>query len=989
MIRPAYKVFNGGIISPLLYHRSDLEIYGRSCKELKNMIPLPTGAVTRRSGTKFLTGTLKDGTATDETRLIPFARSGNVFYLLEFCDKYIRVLFDGLPIELDANEIDLWDNTKVYNVNEYVKINDGTQDVIYVAKHATKNENPLTSVMIWEKTEYYILITPYKYWYVDDLKYIESFDYMYFVHPWYPVYKLINGGLGNMRFERVRFNGNFFNDGNTETYKQVALALDEVNNNPSATIGEFIPNEYYGVDAVIYYNNDFYKAKQNVDYNISRITPDVNDEYWEAIGNPEHTNGEDTVISTGSMLHLKTKDVDFEDGDHLLIKISNSYANVHHRFEHGSDAGKSTKAILVKGKWNFYTHGTWKGVLEIQRSFDYGTTWETYRTFASTRDANYDINGDEKESGVLYRVYCKEITIDTDKNFAVKVDFVVNEAYFESEGIVRIQNGNTYFQLLNPILAGMVDTDSDLFEDCDTKTYLYAYSAWSRDYGFPQTVTINEERLCFGGNRNKQMTVWMSRSNDFENLNQGAEATDALAFTLNSETIYPIKFLLPARGLFVSTAGDEWILTGNKAGEPISPTSFSARRIGSAGSNGIQGISLGSSIIFVQGDNKTIREMHYDFQIDGYISNDLTNTAEHITESGIKDLTLQKTKWMIIWFVRNDGVLIGLTYDANQKVFAFHKHDTRGKFKRIVSINVGEDSDVYVECEREIIDASGDSKNVYLIEKFDRLDTPDNHGEINYLDCYFVEDRYYEAQIEAVNILSKTPLEIKTTNFLPQPYIQVIKPENPDIRWEHFPLKYEYFKSTPTHNGSFNVRNVLNISDWSEPYNFCDWEGVALKEKFKQFTINTDIYGFGDIDLMLDDTYSGKNNANDSGVVETNEFFSKILYGYNFTSILEPTNFEIQVGDGSSTGLRKRIIETIIGLYNTIGLNVYAQDDEKMDIIYRMLTDDFDNPSELFTGMKKVKFSHGYDRESFMKLVQELPYPATITFLQVWHDAFN
>jgi hypothetical protein len=300
------------------------------------------------------------------------------------------------------------------------------------------------------------------------------------------------------------------------------------------------------------------------------------------------------------------------------------------------------------------------------------------------------------------------------------------------------------------------------------------------------------------------------------------------------------------------------------------------------------------------------------------------------------------------------------------------------------------DSDVYVECEREIIDASGDIKNVFLIEKFDRLDAPKDYGEINYLDCYVSYTEFGKRPtIEASNILSKTPLEIEIIDFLPNAFFQAVKPENADYRWDDFPYKNEYFRSEPTLQGSFKVRNFLNTNYWSEPDNYCDWEGIALEGKNNRFNLDTHIFGFGELDIIMDGAYEGKVSSDPTGVVYSDKLFTDFIYGYNFTSILEPTNFEIQVGDGSSTGLRKRIIETIIGLYNTIGLNVYAQDDEKMDIIYRMLTDDFDNPSELFTGMKKVKFSHGYDRESFMTLVQELPYPATITFLQVWHDAFN
>jgi len=46
--------FNNGVVSKRLDARSDLEKYASSCRRLENMIPLVTGGVTRRPGTRFV-----------------------------------------------------------------------------------------------------------------------------------------------------------------------------------------------------------------------------------------------------------------------------------------------------------------------------------------------------------------------------------------------------------------------------------------------------------------------------------------------------------------------------------------------------------------------------------------------------------------------------------------------------------------------------------------------------------------------------------------------------------------------------------------------------------------------------------------------------------------------------------------------------------------------------------------------------------------------
>ena len=70
--------------------------------------------------------------------------------------------------------------------------------------------------------------------------------------------------------------------------------------------------------------------------------------------------------------------------------------------------------------------------------------------------------------------------------------------------------------------------------------------------------------------------------------------------------------------------------------------------------------------------------------------------------------------------VRNDGVLLGLTYAKEHQVYGWHKHITDGKFLSSACISDGDfDNEVYFVIEREI---NGQTKK--YIEKFSRrIDT--------------------------------------------------------------------------------------------------------------------------------------------------------------------------------------------------------------------------------------------------------------------------
>jgi hypothetical protein len=58
----------------------------------------------------------------------------------------------------------------------------------------------------------------------------------------------------------------------------------------------------------------------------------------------------------------------------------------------------------------------------------------------------------------------------------------------------------------------------------------------------------------------------------------------------------------------------------------------------------------------------------------------MTILAEHISESGINEMSYQQEPNQIIWGVREDGQLIGLTYQREQQVVAWHRHIFGGAF---------------------------------------------------------------------------------------------------------------------------------------------------------------------------------------------------------------------------------------------------------------------------------------------------------------------
>ncbi|MGD9742284.1 MAG: hypothetical protein AB7J30_13035, partial [Hyphomicrobium sp.] len=101
---PLLTSFNAGEWSPLLHGRPDLAKYASACRRLENMIATSQGPAVRRPGTRFVAEAKTDG----EVRLIPFQFSTEQAYVIEAGDLYFRFYMDegrienppGTPVEI-------------------------------------------------------------------------------------------------------------------------------------------------------------------------------------------------------------------------------------------------------------------------------------------------------------------------------------------------------------------------------------------------------------------------------------------------------------------------------------------------------------------------------------------------------------------------------------------------------------------------------------------------------------------------------------------------------------------------------------------------------------------------------------------------------------------------------------------------------------------------------------------------------------------------
>ena len=196
---------------------------------------------------------------------------------------------------------------------------------------------------------------------------------------------------------------------------------------------------------------------------------------------------------------------------------------------------------------------------------------------------------------------------------------------------------------------------------------------------YPRCVTFFEERLYWSGTDNKPQTLWASKSGDFLNMDQGTGLDDeSIAFTLATDDVNVVRWMKASDVLLLGTVGGEFKLSGG--GSPVTPTNVRVVQETKYGSSTVPPIIAGRAVLFNQRAKKKIRQMIFDLNVEGFVAPDLTILSENITGDGITNMAYQQEPDSIIWCVRADGVLLGLTYQRDQQVVAWHQHPVGGHF---------------------------------------------------------------------------------------------------------------------------------------------------------------------------------------------------------------------------------------------------------------------------------------------------------------------
>jgi hypothetical protein len=264
------------------------------------------------------------------------------------------------------------------------------------------------------------------------------------------------------------------------------------------------------------------------------------------------------------------------------------------------------------------------------------------------------------------------------------------------------------YKALNGDYGYVGETGGLLFVDDNIKpdganTPQYSPNVISGTGNYPAAVSYHEQRRVFGGSDDHPQTINFTHPGTESNFGYSipTQDDDAISVTVKAREVNRVRHLVPLGDLIALTTGGEWLISSGDS-FAITPSSIRVRPQGYVGASNVQPAVTENSALYAQAEGGHVRELTYD-KGGALRSLDVSLLATHLFDyHSIVDMAFAKGPTPILWAVRNDGVLLGMTYLPGQQVIGWHQHDTAGTFESACCITENGESALYVIVHRTV-----------------------------------------------------------------------------------------------------------------------------------------------------------------------------------------------------------------------------------------------------------------------------------------------
>lgn len=600
-----------------------------------------------------------------------------------------------------------------------------------------------------------------------------------------------------------------------------------------------------------------------------------------------------------------------------------------------------------------------------------------------------------------------------------------NQVYIQD--VVGMTEVNATHFLITSLTADTFSLQDLSGNNIDSTGYTSYSSAGSVELyngdDYPRSCAFTDDaRIVYGGTAAKPETLWFSMGPNsgtlrYDNFTTGTNDTDSLSFTLAPVhgKVDSIRWLANSdKFLLAGTFGTVRRIYGATEQEPVTPTSITAKSVNTVGCAYTISISNGINVFYIQRGDDVVRSFEYDYVIDGYLTTDRNLVSEHITRGGLKQLTNQLSTYNVLWAVRNDGVIIGMTYNNKEDISGWHRHYLAGSHRdsNNATINYGKalwlgtmprenaDEQLWVIVERYINGAT----RRYVEYLNDRI-------EVKEPEDFFVNESSYEADLakytdylyekykadvhldsaitydgSAIGLAASsaiTPAAITGTGvtFTASAAVFTSSMVGRQI-WKKYDENGEgggraeitaFTSSTQvtcTIKSDFNTADQIPAGDW-----YLTATSLSGLDHLEGETV--DIVG----------DFAPQNPAIVEGGALTLESPVAVCHvGLRYIGLIQTLNLDFGGVIGPAYSKYKNVDEVVIRFLNTVGAFVGTKLGKLERAIFRSSSDKMGRGVPAFKGFKRINVEDDTAREKYIYILQNRPLPNTIQGIDIFMD---
>lgn len=934
------RSFSSGEIASSLYARVDLTKYATGLKACRNFIVQKHGGAANRSGTKFI-GEVKDSTKT--VRLLDFVFNDEQTYILEFGDEYMRVIRDG------SYQYDL--TLTITGIT-----NAATAVVTYTGTDPTSGEEVYISGITTAIGQY-----------------LNGRNF-----------KIANVNSGANTFELQYMDGTNVNSTSFGSYSAGGGTAKRVYTVTS-------PYDYTDLKELQYVQSADVITFAHPDYPVYQLSRTGHTTWTFALASfvpsvTRPTGGATASITAGANSYryrvTAIADETFEESlpGYEATRSINAISTANPTLvttsaNHGYSTGDQVYFASIVGT----------GGVDALNGNTYNITVASATTF--TVDGVNGAGFSYTSSGTVARTY-----IRVDSAAAATAADPHQVTWTAVSGAVEYnvykEESGVYGFIGTAAGTGSTITFNDIGASIDTEdTPPAERTPFASVDNYPSCVTYYQQRLIFANTNNDPEKVWTSRTGLFTNFSVSSpiQDDDAVTFTIAGRQVNEVRHVLDLGKLIAFTASGEWAINGNDAGT-LKPTEVNPKQGSYNGSAVLSPIVIDGTALFLQARNGIIRDLGFDYQVDGYRGNDLTIFAQHLFEGKtIEDWTFQQIPNSTVWCVRSDGVLLGLTYVREHQVLAWHRHDfDNGTIENVKVIPEGNEDVLYCVVKRTV-----NSREVRYVERFNtRVIYDDATEDATFMDSYLTYDGRHTGST-TMTLSGGTDWdenESLTLTASGSTFSSSYVGNEIHLELDGEIIRFEItgytsatiVTGTPNRTVPVAMRSVA-LSTWS--YAVDEVQSLWHLEG-KTVSIYADSYVVGSPNNPSYNQFTVTN-----GTITLPRHYAVIHVGLPYTSDIETLN--IDSPQGETIADKKPIVQTVnVFVEKTRGLWAGVEEPtEDMNMVgvgsglreFKLrASETYDNPVALKTGTMDVPVQGNYNNNGRVFIRQVDPLPATV-----------